>query len=89
MVKEETKKTLLSLDEIKKLFAEKAAKNEEISEKDIMEMAEKNHLSEDEEDELFELVLSTTIFLSMMMKICSRMMTGMMASDEDEEGEDF
>lgn len=64
MVKEETKKTLLSLDEIKKLFAEKAAKNEEIGEKDIMEMAEKNHLSEDEEDDLFNWCQQNDIFLN-------------------------
>ena len=64
MVKEETKKTLLSLDEIKKLFAEKAAKNEEIGEKDIMEMAEKNHLSEDEEEDLFNWCQQNDIFLN-------------------------
>ena len=64
MVKEETKKTLLSLDEIKNLFAERAAANEEISEKDIMEMAEKNHLSEDEEDDLFNWCQQNDIFLN-------------------------
>ncbi len=46
-------KEVLDLSAVKDLIKEKCEDNEQLSEKDIMELAEKNHLDEEEEDELF------------------------------------
>lgn len=46
-------KEVLDLSAVKDLIKEKCEDNEQLSEKDIMELAEKNHLSEEEEDDLF------------------------------------
>ena len=48
-VKQET----LDLSAVKDLIRQISEDNEQLSEKDIMELAEKNHLDEEEEDELF------------------------------------
>ena len=42
-----------TLEEIKDELLEKSKKNEEITDKEVMDLAVKNHLSENEEDELF------------------------------------
>ena len=44
----------LSLDAVKDVLKEKAKHEDEISEKEILELAEKNHLTEEEEDDLFD-----------------------------------
>ena len=48
----------MNLEELKKYFSDKAKKENEISEKEIMDAAVKNHLSEDEEEELFNWIQS-------------------------------
>lgn len=52
MTKKE-KQEVLDLQSVKELIQQKNAEDVQLSEKDIMELAEKNHLSEEEEDELF------------------------------------
>ena len=52
MTKKE-KQEVLDLQSVKELIRQKNAEDVQLSEKDIMELAEKNHLSEEEEDELF------------------------------------
>lgn len=52
MTKKE-KQEALDLHSVKELIQQRNDEHEQLSEKDIMELAEKNHLSEDEEDELF------------------------------------
>ena len=42
-----------SLDELKEYFLEKSKKDNEITEKEVMDIATKNHLSENDEEELF------------------------------------
>ena len=59
-MKNEQSKTL---DAVCNEFLEKSQKGEEISQKALMEEAEKNHLSEEEEDQLFEWVQQQGIFL--------------------------
>lgn len=48
----------MNLEEIKQYFEKQAKENKEISEKEIMDVAVKNHLSEDEEEELFDWIQS-------------------------------
>lgn len=57
-------KQLMTLDEIKKYFLDKSKTDTDISQKEIMETAEKNHLSEDEEEELFNWIEDNGILLS-------------------------
>ena len=47
---------LKTLDAVCSEFLERSQKGEEITQKDLMEEAEKNHLSEEEEDQLFDWV---------------------------------
>lgn len=47
------KKELLSLDAMKELFLNQSRKGTVITEKELIETAEKNHLSEEEEEDLF------------------------------------
>ncbi len=54
MMKKEKKQTVMSLEDIKKYFLKKSAGEQEITQKEMMEMAEKNHLSEEEEEEIFD-----------------------------------
>lgn len=53
-----------TLDAVCNEFLERSEKGEEITEKDLMEEAEKNHLSEEEEDQLFEWVQQQGIFFA-------------------------
>ena len=53
-----------SLEEIRNEFLEKSQKGEMITEKDLVEEAEKNHLTVEEEDALFDWVAQKDIFVS-------------------------
>jgi len=55
---------LKTLDAVCSEFLERSRKGEEITQKDLMEEAEKNHLSEEEEDQLFDWVQQQGIFFS-------------------------
>lgn len=55
---------LKTLDAVCNEFLERSRKGEEITQKDLMEEAEKNHLSEEEEDQLFDWVQQQGIFFS-------------------------
>lgn len=55
---------LKTLDAVCSEFLERSQKGEEITQKDLMEEAEKNHLSEEEEDQLFDWVQQQGIFFS-------------------------
>lgn len=55
---------LKTLDAVCNEFLERSQKGEEITQKDLMEEAEKNHLSEEEEDQLFDWVQQQGIFFS-------------------------
>ena len=55
---------LKTLDAVCSEFLERSQKGEEITQKDLMEEAEKNHLSEEEEDQLFDCVQQQGIFFS-------------------------
>lgn len=57
------KKAPLDLDAVKELIRRKAADNSQITEKDILELAEKNHLSEQDEEELFTWCQENDIFV--------------------------
>lgn len=46
-------KNYKSLEEIKQYLLEQSKKENEINEKDVIDIATKNHLSEDEEEDLF------------------------------------
>jgi len=51
------------LEEIEKELEERAAKGEVISQKDLLEEAEKNHLSEDDEDALFDWLQASDVLV--------------------------
>ncbi len=55
---------LKTLDAVCNEFLERSKRGEEITQKDLMEEAEKNHLSEEEEDQLFDWVQQQGIFFS-------------------------
>lgn len=57
------KNDVLDLHSVKELIRQKNDEQEQLSEKDIMELAEKNHLSEDEEDELFNWCQENDIYV--------------------------
>lgn len=57
------KQAPLDLPAVKELIRKKAADNSQITERDIMETAEKNHLSEEEEEELFDWCQENDIFV--------------------------
>lgn len=73
------KKKTMSLDEIKDYFLNKSKNGEEITQKELMETAEKNHLNEEEEDELFDWVQDNDSILTDSYEN---------EDDEDEEDED-
>ena len=62
MTKKE-KQEALDLHSVKELIQQRNDEHEQLSEKDIMELAEKNHLSEDEEDELFNWCQENDIYV--------------------------
>ncbi len=62
MTKKE-KQEALDLHSVKELIQQRNDEQEQLSEKDIMELAEKNHLSEDEEDELFNWCQENDIYV--------------------------
>ncbi|MBQ7992239.1 MAG: sigma-70 family RNA polymerase sigma factor [Solobacterium sp.] len=55
---------LKTLDAVCNDFLEKSKKGEQITQKELLEEAEKNHLSEEEEDQLFDWVQQQGIFVS-------------------------
>lgn len=55
---------LKTLEAVCNEFLERSSKGEEITQRDLMEEAEKNHLTEEEEDQLFEWVQQQGIFFS-------------------------
>lgn len=55
---------LKTLDAVCNDFLEKSEKGEQITQKELLEEAEKNHLSEEEEDQLFDWVQQQGIFVS-------------------------
>ena len=57
------KNDVLDLHSVKELIQQRNDEHEQLSEKDIMELAEKNHLSEDEEDELFNWCQENDIYV--------------------------
>ena len=74
-------KNYKSLEEIKQYLLEKSKKENEINEKDVIDIATKNHLSEDEEEDLFNWIQENDEIL----------MSGEDEEDEldeDDEGED-
>lgn len=74
-------KNYKSLEEIKQYLLEQSKKESEINEKDIIDIATKNHLSEDEEEDLFNWIQENDEIL----------MSGEDEEDEldeDDEGED-
>ena len=72
-------KNYKSLEEIKQYLLEQSKKENEINEKDVIDIATKNHLSEDEEEDLFNWIQENDEIL----------MSGEIEEDElDEEDED-
>ena len=77
-------KNYKSLEEIKQYLLEQSKKENEINEKDVIDIATKNHLSEDEEEDLFNWIQENDEIL----------MSGedeedeLDEDDEDEDGED-
>ena len=72
-------KNYKSLEEIKQYLLEQSKKENEINEKDVIDIATKNHLSEDEEEDLFNWIQENDEIL----------ISGEEDElDEDDEGED-
>ena len=60
---EKKQDVLLSLDEIKQKLKDAAAGDKQITEKDVIDFAEKNKLSEADEEELFDWCSDNDIFV--------------------------